>query len=135
MSLRLGFVSACSQLDSMTASAKIPCYDMFLTPLLLYSCWKKSRHQQRQARFKFQCRVTQLFPAPVWPKTKLSGRKSCPKGPARTLSMVPIRTSNNRELVPIRRHFSGAKHCFKRNQDLVSTVDSLCTNCQCTQHI
>ena len=26
---------------------------------------------------------------PVWPKTKLSGRNSCPKGPARTLSMVP----------------------------------------------
>ena len=31
----------------------------------------------------------QLFPAPVWPNTKLSGRNSWPKGPARTLSMVP----------------------------------------------
>merc|ERR1719207_322453 len=31
----------------------------------------------------------QLFPAPVWPKTKLSGRKSCPNGPARTESIVP----------------------------------------------
>ncbi len=35
--------------------------------------------------------VTQLLPAPVWPKTKLSGRKSWPKGPARTLSMVPAK--------------------------------------------
>jgi hypothetical protein len=30
-----------------------------------------------------------FVPAPVCPKTKLSGRKSCPKGPARTESMVP----------------------------------------------
>lgn len=36
-----------------------------------------------------QSGAAQLFPAPVWPKTKLSGRKSWPKGPARTLSMVP----------------------------------------------
>ena len=35
--------------------------------------------------------LAQLFPAPVWPKTKLSGRKSWPKGPARTESMVPGR--------------------------------------------
>ena len=38
--------------------------------------------KQRQA-------FAQLLPAPVCPKTKLSGRKSWPKGPARTLSMVP----------------------------------------------
>ena len=31
----------------------------------------------------------QLLPAPDCPKTKLSGRKICPKGPARTESMVP----------------------------------------------
>mmetsp|Transcript_81442 Transcript_81442/g.217847 ORF Transcript_81442/g.217847 Transcript_81442/m.217847 type:complete len:239 (+) Transcript_81442:604-1320(+) len=31
----------------------------------------------------------QTLPAPVWPNTKLSGRNSCPKGPARTESMVP----------------------------------------------
>ena len=35
----------------------------------------------------------QLFPAPVCPNTKLSGRNSWPKGPARTLSMVPATTS------------------------------------------
>lgn len=42
--------------------------------------------------FHEMCRVpalAQLLPAPVWPNTKLSGRKSWPKGPARTLSMVP----------------------------------------------
>ena len=33
--------------------------------------------------------LAQLFPAPLCPKTKLSGRKSCPKGPDRTESMVP----------------------------------------------
>lgn len=31
----------------------------------------------------------QLFPAPDWPKTKLSGLNSCPNGPARTESIVP----------------------------------------------
>ena len=35
------------------------------------------------------CPSTQLLPAPVWPKTKLSGRNSWPNGPARTLSIVP----------------------------------------------
>ena len=33
--------------------------------------------------------LAQLFPAPVYPKTKLSGLKSCPNGPALTESMVP----------------------------------------------
>ena len=35
------------------------------------------------------CPSTQLLPAPVWPKTKLSGRNNWPNGPARTLSIVP----------------------------------------------
>jgi len=33
--------------------------------------------------------LAQLLPAPVCPKTKLSGLKSCPNGPALTESMVP----------------------------------------------
>mgnify|MGYP001800973476 CR=1 FL=1 len=33
--------------------------------------------------------LAQLFPAPLCPKTKLSGLKICPKGPDRTESMVP----------------------------------------------
>ena len=39
--------------------------------------------------------LAQLFPAPVCPNTKLSGRNSWPKGPARTLSMVPATTSGS----------------------------------------
>ena len=31
----------------------------------------------------------QLLPAPLWPNTKLSGRKRPPRGPDRTASMVP----------------------------------------------
>lgn len=39
--------------------------------------------------FLIMVTFAQLFPAPDCPKTKLSGRKSCPNGPARTESIVP----------------------------------------------
>jgi len=42
--------------------------------------------------------LAQLLPAPVYPKTKLSGLKSWPNGPALTESIVPGSRSNNTAL-------------------------------------
>jgi len=50
--------------------------------------------------------LAQLFPAPLCPKTKLSGLKICPNGPDRTESMVPgsrsTRTARGTYLPPER---------------------------------
>ena len=61
----------------------------FQEPENVWVPWKQLEAMQNAANLAF----AQLFPAPVCPNTKLSGRNSWPKGPARTLSMVPATTS------------------------------------------
>ena len=81
--------------------------------------------KRRSARVPFLCspplpappprsQGTQLFPAPVWPKTKLSG----PKGPARTLSMVPTRSST------VADRLGGRKRMKKESDVQISWVTS-----------
>lgn len=51
------------------------------------SSWSGTPHKMGGARHLRP--FAQLLPAPLWPKTKLSGRKRPPRGPERTESMVP----------------------------------------------
>ena len=78
--LRLSISSSTS--SSTSSSNQLTSSQYQAVPsLFVNDCSNVSTSQFRQG--------SQLFPAPVCPKTKLSGRKSWPKGPARTLSMVP----------------------------------------------
>jgi hypothetical protein len=60
-------------------------------PCSLRVCVKKTRVRKMMChRHSVHSRpFAQLLPAPLWPNTKLSGRKRPPRGPDRTASMVP----------------------------------------------
>ena len=73
----------------------------YLGPIGSGQVWKKntSKHQPDEVSYEAYLIDRLRLPAPVCPKTKLSGRNSCPKGPARTLSIVPSKVLKGSKLL------------------------------------